>query len=100
MRPATKAAVEPPLRATGGVPPEAVKAVPLRHPWRWIAAIVVLGVAAQVIGTIVTAKGLDWSVVVKYLFHPRILQGALLTLELTAGAMAMGIGLGVVLAVM
>ncbi len=89
-----------PLPATGGrVPPAAIKAVPVRHLGRWVAAVIVIAVAAQVIGTIVTS-GVEWDVVVTYLFHPRVVEGAVLTLELTAGAMVMGIVLGTVLAVM
>jgi polar amino acid transport system permease protein len=79
---------------------EAIKAVPVRHPGRWLAAIIVLAVAAEVVGTIVTAPGLQWGVVGKYLFQRLILGGVQLTLELTAIAMVIGVGLGAVLAVM
>ena len=82
------------------LPPEAIKAIPVRHPWRWVAAVVVLAIAAQIVGTIVTAPGLHWDVVGQYLFAQRILEGVLLTLLLTVGAMAMGIVLGTLLAVM
>ena len=51
--------------------------------------MLVLAVAAQIVGTIVTAPSLSWNVVLNYLFHQRILEGALRTLELTAGAMLM-----------
>ncbi|MBV9100542.1 MAG: amino acid ABC transporter permease [Candidatus Dormibacteraeota bacterium] len=80
--------------------PEAIKAVPLRHVWRWISAVVVLALAAALVGTIVTAPNLRWDVVGQYIFGGLILQGALLTVELTVIAMAIGIVLGVVLAVM
>ena len=42
----------------------------------------------------------EWSVVRQYMTDPRILRGLLVTLELTAAAMAIGILLGIVLAVM
>jgi polar amino acid transport system permease protein len=80
--------------------PEAIKAVPVGHPGRWLAAIVVLALAAEVVGTIVSAPGLQWSVVGHYLFQGLITQGVLLTLELTVAAMLIGVILGVVLAVM
>jgi polar amino acid transport system permease protein len=80
--------------------PEAIKAVPVRHPGRWLAAVIVLGLAAEVVGTIVSAPGLNWSVVGHYLFQQLILGGVLLTLELTVAAMVIGVILGVVLAVM
>ena len=80
--------------------PEAIKAVPVGHPGRWLAAIIVLALAAEVVGTIVSAPGLQWSVVGHYLFQGLITQGVLLTLELTVAAMLIGVILGVVLAVM
>ncbi len=80
--------------------PEAIKAVPVRHPGRWVAAIIVLALAGEVVGTIVSAPGLNWSVVGHYLFQTLITQGVLLTLELTVAAMLIGVILGVVLAVM
>ncbi len=80
--------------------PAAIKAVPVRHTGRWLAAVVVLAVAAALVFTFVTAPNLRWSVVSHYLFHRLILQGVTTTLELTVLAMVIGIALGVVLAVM
>ena len=80
--------------------PEAIRAIPVRHPWRWVAAVIVLAVAAEVIGTIVTAPGLHWDVVGHYLFQSLILGGVLLTIELTVIAMLIGVVLGVILAIM
>ena len=80
--------------------PEDIKAVPVRRPGRWIAAIIVLVVAASIIRSVVTNKGFDWHTVGQYLFNSRILHGVLVTLELTVLSMAIGIVLGVVLAVM
>ncbi|MBV8301450.1 MAG: amino acid ABC transporter permease [Candidatus Dormibacteraeota bacterium] len=91
---------EPAPQVGERLPPEAIKAIPVRHPWRWVAAVVVLAITAQVIGTVVTAPDLHWEVVGQYLFNQRILQGVLLTLLLTVGAMLMGIILGTILAVM
>jgi polar amino acid transport system permease protein len=80
--------------------PEAIKAIPVRHPGRWVAAIIVLALAAEVVGTIVTAPGLRWDEVGRYLFQRLILEGVVLTLELTGFAMVIGAVLGIVLAVM
>lgn len=68
--------------------------------WRWVAAVLVLAIGGYVVGTIVTAPNMNWAVVQIYLFHPLILRGIVVTLELTVLAMAIGIALGVVLAVM
>jgi polar amino acid transport system permease protein len=80
--------------------PAAIKAVPVRHIGRWVAAVVVLAIAAEIVYTLVTAPNLRWSVVGHFLFQRLILQGIVVTLELTALAMLIGIVLGVVLAVM
>ncbi len=80
--------------------PEAIQAIPIRHPWRWVAAVAVLALAALAIYTFASAPGLQWSYVGQFLFFPRILQAILVTLELTVLAMVIGISLGVVLAVM
>ncbi len=80
--------------------PEAIKAIPVRHYGRWVAAAVVLAIAADAIYTLVTAPNLIWNVVGKYLFQRLIREGILLTLELTVLAMGIGIVLGVILAVM
>jgi polar amino acid transport system permease protein len=80
--------------------PEAIRAIPLRHPWRWVSGVVVLAAAADAIYTVAAAPGLDWRVVRQYLFYPQILRGILITLELTVIAMVIGVTLGVLLAVM
>ncbi|HEX9096845.1 MAG TPA: amino acid ABC transporter permease [Candidatus Dormibacteraeota bacterium] len=90
-----------------GLQGEAIKAVPVRHPGRWVAAIVVGAIAAYIFYTVVTAiqndhtkQGSGWAAVGHYLFNPLIFRGILVTLELTVLAMAVGIVLGVILAVM
>jgi polar amino acid transport system permease protein len=80
--------------------PEAVKAVPVRHPWRWVAAALILLIVANAIWSLATEAQIDWSVFREFLFASTIIKGVGLTLVLTAIAMVMGIALGVVLAVM
>jgi polar amino acid transport system permease protein len=80
--------------------PEEIKAVPVRRPGRWIAAFIVLVIAASIIRAVVTNKRFGWHVVGQYLFDSRILHGVLVTLELTVLSMLIGIVLGVILAVM
>ena len=84
----------------GGERPEDIRAVPVRHPGRWVAAAVVLLVAVALARSVATNPGFEWSVVGQYLFDPRILAGLRVTIELTVIAMAIGILLGIVLAVM
>ena len=82
------------------VRPEAIKAIPVRHPWRWVSAVVVLALAGLAIDILATAPQLDWGVVAKYLFNAQIFGGVVVTLELTAIAMVIGVVLGALLAVM
>ncbi|MEO6858040.1 MAG: amino acid ABC transporter permease [Solirubrobacteraceae bacterium] len=80
--------------------PEDIRAVPVRRPGRWIAALIVLVVAASLVRAVVTNSHFEWHVVGQYLFDSRILQGVLVTIELTVLSMVVGIVLGVILAVM
>jgi polar amino acid transport system permease protein len=81
-------------------PPEEIKAVPVRHPGRWVASAIVLVIAVSVIHSMASNKNFGWSVVGQYLFDGRITSGVVETIELTLAAMALGIVIGVVLAVM
>ena len=80
--------------------PEEIRAVPVRHPGRWVAAAIVLVLAVAVVRSVVTNPRFEWGVVGEYLFDERILEGLRVTLELTVIAMAIGVVLGVILAVM
>ncbi|MEO6886297.1 MAG: amino acid ABC transporter permease [Jatrophihabitantaceae bacterium] len=80
--------------------PELIHAVPLRHPGRWLAAVVIIASAALVVYGAATNKRLYWSTYGDYLFDSRISRGAWVTLQLTLYAMVLGIVLGVILAVM
>ena len=71
--------------------PEDIRAVPVRHPGRWIAAAIVLVIAAALIRSAVTDPHFEWSVVGEYLFDHRVLEGLVLTIELTVIAMAIGV---------
>jgi polar amino acid transport system permease protein len=80
--------------------PEEIRAVPVRHVGRWVAAAIVLVVAVALVRSAATDPHFEWSVVGEYLFDPRVLTGLRVTIELTVIAMAIGILLGVVLAIM
>ena len=62
--------------------------------------MVVTVVAIEAVYTVATAPYMRWDIFGQYLFQALILQGVALTLELTIAAMAIGIALGIVLAVM
>ncbi|MCU4186080.1 amino acid ABC transporter permease [Acidiferrimicrobium sp. IK] len=80
--------------------PEDIKAVPVRHPGRWVAAAVLAVLVAQLVHFLVATSKLRWDVVRSYLFNHQILVGLERTVLLTVGCMAIGVALGVTLAVM
>jgi polar amino acid transport system permease protein len=75
-------------------------AVRLRKPARWIGAFVVLVLVAMLIHMLVTNPNLQWRVVWQYMFSEIILTGLGRTLELTAMAMAVGLAIGIIIALM
>ncbi|HEY1572466.1 MAG TPA: ABC transporter permease subunit, partial [Pseudonocardiaceae bacterium] len=75
-------------------------AVPVRHPGRWVAAAIILLLAAMFVHGLVTNPAWQWNVVGQFLFDRQILSGLLVTIELTVLAMVIGVVLGVILAVM
>ncbi|MGH9066924.1 MAG: amino acid ABC transporter permease, partial [Acidimicrobiales bacterium] len=77
-----------------------IRAVPVRHPGRWVAMVVVLVLLAMLVNTLVTNVHFQWGVVGQYFTTTRVLHGLALTVELTVIAMAIGIALGVILAIM
>ncbi|MGW2249166.1 amino acid ABC transporter permease [Kitasatospora sp. NPDC001660] len=80
--------------------PESIKAVPVRHPGRWVGAAVVAVLAAMLIHALITNSQFQWDVVGKYLFDSSIVHGLGVTLELTFLSMAIGIAGGITLAIM
>jgi polar amino acid transport system permease protein len=80
--------------------PEEIRAVPVRHPGRWVAAVVVLVLVAMFVHFLVTSKALDWSEQWKYIFSQAVLRGVRNTILLTIAAMLGGTVLGTVLALM
>ena len=80
--------------------PAAIDAVPLRHPWRWVAAVVIIILVGLFLYGMATNPAYRWNIFAKYLFNDRILFGVWNTLQLTIYSMVLAIVLGVVLAVM
>lgn len=74
--------------------------VPLRHPWTWAASALTAVIAALVFVSVATNPHFEWPVVAEYMLDRQILLGLARTLELTVIAMATGLVLGTVLAMM
>ena len=77
-----------------------IKAVPLRHPGRWLTVAAILVLAAMFANALVSNPLFQWDVVAQYFTAETILKGVVQTLYLTFVAMAVGIVLGGILAVM
>ena len=80
--------------------PEAIRAVPVRRPGRWFAVAGIALVGAMLMNMFITNGNFNWSEQRKYALDINVLEGVRTTLWLTVGAMAIGLLLGVVVAVM
>ncbi|WP_369132617.1 amino acid ABC transporter permease [Modestobacter sp. I12A-02662] len=85
---------------TRPAPPEQIRAVPVRHPGRWVAAAVITVLVAMFVHMLATNPVFQWQFMVDNMFSPPVLRGARTTLLMTVLAMVLGVLLGVVLAVM
>ena len=85
---------------TDNSPAEAIVAIPLRHPWRIVIAVVLLlGLAVFVLDA-AQRSDYGWPDVGKYIFDRRISQAAWVTLWLTIYSMIGAIVIGLLLAIM
>jgi len=80
--------------------PEEIKAVPVRHPGRWVATGCVAVALAMFVNMLLTNPAFQWEFMVNNMFTPPVLTGVRTSLLLTVLAMVIGVGLGVVFAVM
>ncbi|BBX16657.1 ABC transporter permease [Mycolicibacterium duvalii] len=81
-------------------PPQPIDAVPLRHPWRWVAAAVIVVLLGLFLYGAATNDAYRWSTFWQYLFDDRIPSAIWYTLQLTVLSMVLAVILGVTLAVM
>ena len=96
----TETAGEVSTETAGPVRADEIKAIPVRHPGRWVAAAIVLFLAVALANSMASNSRFEWGIVGHYFTSSRILHGLVLTIELTATAMAIGIALGILLAIM
>jgi polar amino acid transport system permease protein len=85
--------------APAGTPPEAIKAIPVRHIGRWVAAIVVIALLA-LLGFAFSQGNVRWATVPEKLFDPTILTGLWNTIQISVASMVLGLVLGILFAVM
>ncbi|MCX5439563.1 MULTISPECIES: amino acid ABC transporter permease [unclassified Streptomyces] len=79
--------------------PEAIKAIPVRHYGRYVAAVVAIAVLAAIVYAFAQGK-INWGAIPEYFFDDRILKGVGQTLLLTVISMVIGVAGGILLAVM
>jgi len=86
-----------------------IKAIPVRHPGRWVTVVAIAVIAAMAVHALAFAKvkrgnttdgRFQWDIVGKYFTTRVVLDGLLVTLEITAIAMVIGVVGGILLAVM
>jgi polar amino acid transport system permease protein len=90
------------------VRPEPIRAVPVRHPWRWVAVVVIAVLAAMFGHMLVTNKFFDWKFIFVdsghgqpgAMFTQPVLEGLRGTVLLTIFSMLIGVVVGIVLAIM
>jgi polar amino acid transport system permease protein len=80
--------------------PEAITAVPVRHPGRWVAIVVLAIVAAMFVHMLVTNEAFQWRFMLDNMFRPPVIEGVRTTLIVTVLAMIIGVALGIVVAMM
>ena len=79
-------------------PLSAQRVIPLRHPGRWLATLVVLVLAAQFVHGLVTNPFYQWGRFGYWFLRPVIMNGLVVTLEVTALSAVLGLAGGIVLA--
>ncbi|MEN5082807.1 amino acid ABC transporter permease [Bosea sp. TWI1241] len=93
----SEAATTPPPRRLGEI--AGLRIVPRRYYGRWVAAALILLVLAWIVKAFADGQ-IAWEVVRQFFTAPAILSGLVNTVIMTACAMALGILLGVVFAIM
>lgn len=92
------------VRADGAIaeqadPGEALRVVHVRHWGRWIVSAIVLFGIAQFVWSLFTNGQWGWQYFAEYFFNRSVLDGVVLTLQITAVSITLGFVLGGVLAV-
>ena len=81
--------------------PGRIDARPVRHPGRWVAIAAIAVIVAMMVSSAVTNPRWDWSFALEVMRQNPVLEGLVKgTLLGTVGSMIIGVGLGVVMAVM
>jgi polar amino acid transport system permease protein len=74
------------------------RVIPLRHAGRWIGALIAAVLVLQLIDSVATNRFFQWGRFGHWFLRPVILDGLLVTLEVTAWTAALSLAAGIVLA--
>lgn len=86
--------------ALNGTEPDAIRVVPVRRYGQWASAAILAGLAVWLCVVLAQNKAFRFSAVPEYLFSDAILSGLLVTVELTVAAQAIGLFIGILIAIM
>ncbi|REF31859.1 amino acid ABC transporter permease [Calidifontibacter indicus] len=88
-------------QAVTGDRPGEIDARPVPHPLRWVAIAIIVLLVAMMISSFVTNAQWNWGFVGTVMNYKPVLQGLVQgTIVGTLGAMVLGVGLGIILAIM
>jgi polar amino acid transport system permease protein len=79
---------------------DTAKAVPVRHPGRWVATAVIAVLMAMFVNMLLTNPAFQWQFMFENMFRPPVVEGARTSLVVTVLAMVFGVVLGVIVSVM
>jgi polar amino acid transport system permease protein len=82
------------------VAPAQIKAIPVRHPWRWVLVAIIVLLAGMFAHMLVTNTAFNWRFMAENALSAPVLNGVKNTLFLTVVAMVIGVVLGILLAIM
>jgi polar amino acid transport system permease protein len=77
-----------------------VVAIPLRHPWRWVSAVILVGLLGLFVYSLWASPNINHDIVSKFLFNGKVIAAAGLTVTLTVVSMLIGTILAIILAIM
>lgn len=80
--------------------PDRIRAVRSRHPGRWVSGVIVLAIVAGLVYAFATSPFINYGFVAQYQFTGPILGGLELTIVYSVLAEVIGVGVGILVAVM
>lgn len=76
-----------------------IKAIPVRHPGRWVAIAVIAVLVAMFVHLLLTNSAFQWKFMFQNMFTPPVMRGLVGTVSITVLAMIIGVVLGILVAV-